>query len=189
MVAGVVAAVVAIVLGARLGRDLLSNDDPPAKPAEPEIVRFHETVADVSLSYPASWKRRQGSDPEIPLIAVAPDGATTLQIRRTVTGLADIPRSKLGLAKKYIGRIDRADKSVKLLAPAKPVELGGLLGWRYRYTYGRGRQAGAHDHYFLFKRGLMIALVFQVSPANRLAAVMPQFDRIAGSVVDGGPEQ
>ena len=186
LVAGAVAAILAVVLGARLGRDQLSKDDPPAKPAKPDVVRFHETVADVSLSYPGNWTRRQGGDPEVPLVVVAPDGSTSLLVRRSETGLETVTRETLPIAKKYTDPLVRADKSVKLLGPAKPVVLGGLPGWRYRYTYGAGD--GAHDHYFLFKGGLMIALVFQVTPANRLAAVTPQFDRIAGSASDGGPE-
>lgn len=185
MVAAAVAAVLAIVLGARLGRDVLSDDDPPAKSAGPDIVRFHETVADVSLSYPASWTRRRATDDEIPLVVVAPDGSTSLLVRRTVTGLEEVTRKTLAIVKKYTDPLIRADKRVKLLEPARPIELGGLPGWRYRYTYGD--REGAHDHYFLFKRGRLVALVFQVTPPSRLEAFTPQFERIARSVRDGGP--
>ena len=61
------------------------------------------------------------------------------------------------------------------------VVAGGLPGWRYRYTFGTGATAGAHDHYFLFKGGRLIQLVFQAVPAERLPAVAPLFDSIAAS--------
>ncbi|MDQ3675966.1 MAG: hypothetical protein M3401_04040 [Actinomycetota bacterium] len=186
MVAGAVAAVVAIVLGARLGRDLLSDDDPPAKSSSaPDIVRFHETVADVSLSYPASWKRAKHPDEEIPLLILAPDRTAALQVRRSETGLEDITRETLAVARKLTDPLFRAIKGTKLLEPVEPVELGGLFGWRYRYTYRDGDSA--RDHYFVFKRGLMLALVFEVSPASRLRNFMAQFDRIARSLRDGAP--
>jgi hypothetical protein len=183
MVAGAVAAVLAIVIGARLGKDLLADDDAPAKPAAPTVVRFHETVANVSLSYPASWKRAPVQDPEVPLLVVAPDRRALLQVRRSVSDLDEITRDTLPIAKQFTDPLIRAVKRAKLLEPARPVELGGLVGWRYRYTI-RGDER-VHDHYFLFKRGFLIALVFEVEPANRLAALTPQFDRIAGSFKDG----
>ena len=61
------------------------------------------------------------------------------------------------------------------------VTAGGLPGWRYRYTFGSGATGGAHDHYFLFKGGRMIQLVFQAVPAERLPAVAAVFDSIAAS--------
>lgn len=183
MVGAAVAAVLAIVVGARIGRDLLTGDDPPAKPTAATVVTFHETVSDVSLSYPATWTRRATVDEELPLVAAAPGGRTALLVRRSQTGLAPVTRATLPVAKKFTDPLFRAIKGAKLLEPARPVELGGLVGWRYTYTYGGGQ--GVHDHYFLFKGGLLIALVFQATPANRLNTAAPAFARIAASFRSG----
>ncbi|MGH2920024.1 MAG: hypothetical protein ACRDLS_15695 [Solirubrobacteraceae bacterium] len=185
MVAGAVAAVLAIVLGARLGRDLLSDDEPAAKSAGPDVVRFHETVADVSLSYPGSWIRVQSPDPEVPLLALSRDRAAVVQVRRSAAGIEQVTRDTLPIAKKITDPLFRAIKRARLLEPAAPVERGGLFGWRYRYTLGGAERA--RDHYFLFKGRYLIALVFEVKPASRLAALTPQFDRVAGSLRVGAP--
>lgn len=193
MVAGALAAILAIVGGAYVGRNLLFDDSitktPTAekqKPRRPALVVFHETISDVSLSYPGSWTRREATEDDVPLIAVAPDRTTSLLVRVSVTGLEDVTAETLPIVKeKFTDPLITAVKTVKLVGPAQAVTLGGLLGYRYRYTYRSG--AGAHDHYFLFKRGRMIALVFQATPASRLDNVQAQFDRIVASFSGKGP--
>jgi hypothetical protein len=41
-------------------------------------------------------------------------------------------------------------------------------------------------HYFLFKRGQMIQLVFQAMPATSLPKVEPTFERIASTLRNSG---
>ena len=190
MVAGALAAILAIVGGAYVGRNLLFDDSitqttaaEKQKPRRPALVVFHETISDVSLSYPGSWTRREATEDDVPLIAVAPDRTTSLLVRVSVTGLEDVTAETLPIVKEKF--TDPLIKTVKLVGPARAVTLGGLLGYRYRYTYRSG--AGAHDHYFLFKRGRMIALVFQATPASRLDNVQAQFDRIVASFSGKGP--
>jgi hypothetical protein len=190
MVAAAIAAILAIVGGAYVGRNLLFDDSvtrTPAseKPRRPAVVVFHETVSDVSLRYPGNWTRRRSTEDNVPLVAVAPDGETSLLVRVQVTGLDDVTSKTLPIVRKYTDPLVEADKTVKLLGPPQAVTVGGLLGYRYRYTYRAG--AGAHDHYFLFKRGRMIALVFQATPASRLDALEPQFERLARSFSGTGP--
>jgi len=191
MVAGALAAVLAIVGGAYVGRNLLFDDSvtrTPAseKPRRPAVIVFHETVSDVSLRYPGNWTTQGTTDDEVKRIAVAPDQTTSLLIRVSVTGLEDITESALPIVKKELtDPLIKAVKTVKLLGPPQAVTLGGLPGYRYRYTYRAG--AGAHDHYFLFKRGRMIALVFQATPASRFKAIEPQFERIAATFRATGP--
>lgn len=174
MVVGL-AIVLAIVAGARVARDLLSSEPAPAPASSPVIV-FHETVTGTSIAYPSSWRRQPTSEPGVALLAAA-NASTSLLVRVTVTGLDDITSRTLPLVREYTDPQVLADKRVKLLGDPQPIELGGLPGWRYRYSYG----AGAHDHYFLFKRGRMISLVFQARPASRLTALTPRFNRIAAT--------
>lgn len=192
MVVAALAAILAIVGGAYVGRNLLFDDATRAAPAAakrtpraPQTVVFHETVSDVSLRYPGSWTRRRSTEEGVPLVAVAPDGVTSLLVRVSDTGVADITKATLPIVKKFTDPIIKADKTVRLLGPPQEVTLGGLLGYRYRYTYQGG--AGAHDHYFLFKRGRVIALVFQTTPGSRLDAAEPQFERLAATFRGSGP--
>jgi hypothetical protein len=192
MVAGAATAVIAILGGAYIAGNRLF-DDAASKPASgkrraaraPATVVFHETVSDVSLRYPGTWTRRRSTEGDVPLVAVAPDGVTSLLVRVSVTGLEDVTSETLPIVKKFTDPVVKADKTVKLLGPPQAVTLGGLPGYRYRYTYQAG--AGAHDHYFFFKRGRMIALVLQVTPGSRLKAAEPQFERLAATFRGTGP--
>lgn len=179
LLAGAIAAILAIVGGAYFARTLLSDDSDSAAPARPHspFVVFHETASDVTLHYPSSWKRLPTSAGDAALVVASPDKTRSLLMRISVTGLQDITARTLSIARRYTDPLVSADKTVKLLGPPEAVSVGGLLGYRYRYTYHGAK--GAHDHYFLFKRGRMIALVFQATPASRLAAAEAQFQRIA----------
>ena len=192
MVAGALAAILAIVGGAYVGRNLLFDDSitqtPAAKkqkPRRPAVVVFHETISDVSLRYPGNWTRRPSPEDSVPLIAVAPDGTTSLLVGVSVTGLEDTATKTPPVTTKFTDALLESKETIRLLDPPKAVRLGGLPGYRYRYTY-RSRK-GARDHYFLFKRGRMIALVFQATPSSRLDAVQAQFDRVVGTFSGAGP--
>jgi hypothetical protein len=175
-----VAAVLALLLGAKVGRDLLSPSTRAAQ--RPEVVRFKDEIAKVSIAYPASWTRlaNPANDPEVSLLAAA-DDSQSLLMRAAQVGLAKVTVKTLPIVRKFTDDLVGADPRVKQLVNPRPVDLGGLPGWRYRYTYGSGTSAGAHDHYFLFKGSLMIQLVFQAVPAARLPAVAPVFDSIAAT--------
>ena len=175
-----VAAVVALLAGAAVGRNLLSSstNNPPS--ARADVVRFKDDVAKVSLEYPADWQPlpMNEEDPEVALL-VADSPSSSLLMRVTAVGLAPVTRKTLPVARKFTDQLITADPRARQLVEPVPVVLGGLTGWRYRYTYGTGDSGGAHDHYFLFKGGRMIQLVFQAAPASKLPALAPTFDWIA----------
>ena len=76
----------------------------------------------------------------------------------------------------------KADTRITALTDPVAVTIGDLPGYRYRYTYrAADKTEGAHVHYFLFREGRLIQLVFQVTPAARLDALERTFDEIAGS--------
>ncbi len=174
-----VAAVLALLAGAAVGRNLLSNATPTPRA---DVVRFKDTVANVSIAYPASWRRvERADDPDIALLAAA-DDSTSLLMRVSASGLsAPVTVETLPIVRKYTDGLVAADARAKQLVAPVAVNAGGLPGWRYRYTFGSGAEGGAHDHYFLFKGGRMIQLVFQAVPAERLAEVAAVFDSIAAS--------
>jgi hypothetical protein len=175
-----VAAVLALLAGAAVGRNLLSSTTTPSGRAD--IVRFHDEVSKVSIDYPAGWTRLPDpvNDPEVAL-RVADNAATSLQIRVSDVGLGPVTRKTLPVVRKLTDDLIAADPRAKQLVAPAAVVLGGLPGWRYRYTFGEGATGGAHDHYFLFKGGRMIQLVFQAVPATNLPALAHTFDRIAAS--------
>jgi hypothetical protein len=175
-----VAAVAALLAGAAVGRNLLSSSSTTTSP-HADVVRFKDEVSKVSIDYPASWARlEQPDDPEVAL-RVAANTSASLLMRVSAVGFAPVTRKQLPIVRKFTDELIATDpRATQLVAPV-PVTLGGLTGWRYRYTFGSGDAGGAHDHYFLFKDGRMIQLVFQASPAERLPALAPTFDNIAAT--------
>jgi hypothetical protein len=177
-----VAAVVALLAGAAVGRNLLSSSATTTA-AHADVVRFQDEVSNVAIDYPATWTRlpEPEGDPEVALRVASEDASTSLQMRVSAVGLAPVTRKTLPIVRGLTDDLIAADPRAQQLVRPVPVELGGLPGWRYRYTYGTGATGGAHDHYFLFKAGRMIQLVFQASPATRLPALAKTFDRIAAT--------
>ena len=140
-------------------------------------------MSKVSIDYPASWTRlpQPQNDPEVALLVAdthADVAAHARQRRRARAGDAQDAPDRPQVHGRASSRTDPRAK--QLVAPV-PVVLGGLPGWRYRYTFGSGADGGAHDHYFLFKGGRMIQLVFQAAPASQLPELAPTFDRIAAT--------
>lgn len=175
-----VAAVVALAAGAAVGRSLITSEAAPAPRAD--VVRFKDEVLKVSIAYPASWTRvpTNPNEPDISLIARGPE-SSALSIRVTNAGLAPVSRQTLSIFRKFTDSLIAEDPSAKQLVKPAPVELGGLIGYRYRYTYGAGEARGAHDHYFLVQDGRVIQLVFEAVPPGRLAELTPTFRRIAST--------
>ncbi|MGI8730501.1 MAG: hypothetical protein ACR2LK_11020 [Solirubrobacteraceae bacterium] len=181
-----VAAVLALVIGVALGRNLISSEAAPVQPPS-DVVLFRDVPSGTSILLPASWKVLPApeGDSEVLLRAALNDSAS-LQIRSTPVNLgtevtsAGIPVVRKRITDPLIAASDRA----QLLRSPQSVELGGLPGVRYRYTYGSPENGGAHDHYFLFKDDMMIQIVFQAVPRQRLRELIPVFERIA-STFDG----
>lgn len=177
-----VAAVAALLAGVLLGRNIISSDAPP------DVVRFRDTPSKTSISYPAAWKRspEQKGEPDVALRVATKDGSASLQIRSTPVDFGStVTRAGLAVVRKFTDPLIAATRVKSLEAP-QPVEVGGLAGWRYRYTYGSGKDAGAHDHYFLFKRRLMIQLVFQAVPKKSFSKLDPVFEQIAATFRGNG---
>jgi hypothetical protein len=181
MFAGALAAVVALAGGLFLGRKVIEASNTEAVTAAPKTTVFKEPITGVSIVLPANWTRLRSTDREVRLLAAA-DASTSLLMRVTKTGLATVTDRSLPVVKQYTDTLLAQDARAKQLSPAAAVDLGGLPGWRYRYTYAaKDGTSGAHVHYFLFKNGRLIQLVFQAVPANRLDPLEPTFDRLAST--------
>jgi hypothetical protein len=173
-----VAAVLALLAGVAVGRNFLSSTPDSSSS---DVVHFKDDVSRVSIDYPAGWTELPAADdPEIAL-RVAKDESASFLMRVSAVGIAPVTRKTLPIARKLTDSLIGADPRVQQLVEPAPVVLGGLTGWRYRYTFGSGADSGAHDHYFLFKGGRMIQLVFQAAPPDQLRALEPTFDKIAST--------
>lgn len=187
----------AIFLGATLGRSLIGSSEPPedsardravsgtAEAGSGRLVRFHDVRANFSISYPADWTRLEPADPEVELL-VARDENTSMLVRTSPVGLR-VTRQTLARARDLTDSLVRADGRVALRAQPQELILGGLPGFRYVYDFALSpTQRGVHLHYFLFKAGRMITLVFQTAPAEELSRVAPLFERMVRTFEGSG---
>jgi hypothetical protein len=184
-----VAAVLALVIGAAVGRSIIPSgtSDRTKTLTAPPPSRFVSSQVGITLTYPATWTRLQSRDPQVLLVA-ALSPSTSLSLRASKSQLKDVTPQTLPVVKELTDDLVAADKRAKLLTAPEPIEVGGLPGYRYRYSYTtKDGGTGAHVHYFLFKHDLLLQLVFQALPAAALAQQEPMFARIAGSLVSNSP--
>jgi hypothetical protein len=185
MVAAGVAAILALIIGAAVGRSIIPSSNPPRTPP-PAPVEFTDAETGIGLTYPGTWHRLQSTDPQVRLLTVG-GPAMSLLIRVTKSDIADVKQETLPVVRQFTDPLMASDERTRQLAAPEAISLDGLLGYRYRYTYtSKDGSIGAHVHYFLFKHGKMIQLVFQAVPATSLAAAEPTFERIAATLRSTG---
>lgn len=183
MVAAGVAAILALVIGAAVGRSIIPS---PASPQRVQPAHFADRLDGIALTYPGTWRRLQPTDSQVRLLAAA-GPSISLSLRVTKTELETVKQETLPVVRQLTDQLLAADERAKMLSAPTAISLGGLLGYRYRYTYtAADGSAGAHVHYFLFKHGRLIQLVFQSVPATSLAAAEPTFERIAATLRSTG---
>lgn len=194
-------AVAAAVLAGRLvGRRLAPSTPRPASAprardarpavtpgAPPGLVAFRDRRTGLSLGYPSTWARLRPTEASVVLVATQGDAASLLL--RAVPLRMEVTSATLPRVKALTDRLVRSGRSVKLLGAPKRIELGGLPGYFYLYSFrdARTRQRGIHSHYFLFAGQTLITLVFQALPEDRFERFAPVFDRISSTFRVGAP--
>ncbi len=90
---------------------------------------------------------------------------------------------QLPSARQVTDKLVTSNKSVQMIAEPRQIELGGLPGFFYYYSFkdAASGQEGAHSHFFLFNGKTMISMVFQTLPRERFASTAPTFDKISAS--------
>ena len=90
---------------------------------------------------------------------------------------------QLPAARQVTDKLVTSNKTVQMITEPKQIELGGLPGFFYFYSFKdtASGQEGAHSHFFLFNGKTMISMVFQTLPRERFATTAPTFDKIAAS--------
>ncbi len=172
-----IAAVLALVVGGLVGRSIV----PSPAPERPATTRFTDTLTDISIAYPASWKRFEASDQAVRIRAASPDKVGSLSVSVRRSGLTEpVTAETLPIVRPLTDDLLRVDQRTATIGEPVAVNLGGLPGYRYTYTFradAGGR--GAHIHYFLFKDDRIVQLVLQALPAERLGSLQSTFDQIA----------
>lgn len=196
IVAGVlaVAAVLALIVGGVVGRSIVPSPATTSSPATTtpasgaDMVRFADTLTDVAIAYPATWVKRMSNDQAVRILASSPDASAGLSVSVRKSGLDEVTQQTLPVVRPLTDDLVRGDNRITALADPVAVTVGGLPGYRYRYTYTTAdKTEGAHDHYFLFKTGRLIQVVLQAVPSTNLKTLQPTFDRIADSFQGTGP--
>lgn len=187
--AGALAVGIGLVVGGAAGERVGSGLSPPASqppraPAPPDappgFVRFRADGGLFSIAYPADWMRLDARDANVELLVTGKRAASLLA--RAIPLRFRVDRRNLPAIKDLTDRIVASGRRVRLLAQERRVELGGLPGYFYLYSFrdDSGRR-GTHSHYFLFRGDTMITLVFQALPASRFDHFAPLFDRMAST--------
>lgn len=150
-------------------------------PAGP-VTEFSNEQAGISLSYPANWVQLKTRDPQILLLAS--DGPENSFLLRSVDLPKPVGQQQLGAAKQLTDQIVAGNKTAKMLTEPKQIELAGLPGFWYLYSFkdDTSGQIGAHSHFFLFKGNKMITFVFQTIPVEKFQQSAPVFDQITSSL-------
>lgn len=179
-VAVLVAAGIAAV-GAGFGRNSSTPDAASSRANPPGFVGFQDPQAGFAIAYPAAWQRIPSSDPQVPLL-VAQSAANSFQIRVVELALPVGPPD-LAMVKQLTDQIVNTGASVKLLAQPKEIQLAGLSGYFYLYSFldPSSGLTGVHSHYFLFRGKTLISMVFQAVPLNQFQSLAPTFDQISSS--------
>lgn len=154
----------------------------PAEAPQPtEFTEFRNEQAGIALSYPSNWVELNTNDPQILLLAS--DGPENSFLVRAVELPNPVGKEQLGAAKQLTDQIVGSNKTAQMIAGPKPVELGGLPGYWYLYSFKdeASGQNGAHSHFFLFKGNTMLTFVFQTLPVDEFQQSAPVFDQITAS--------
>lgn len=155
--------------------------DVSAKSRPVGFAEFRSDQAGFELAYPASWTKLSPKDPQILLLAS--QGTQDSFLVRASELQDTVGPQQLPAARKITDEIVTSNKSVQMLSDPKQVQLGGLPGFFYLYSFKdpSSQQEGVHSHFFLFNGKTMISMVFQSLPREHFAESAKTFDQIASS--------
>ncbi len=146
-----------------------------------ELTTFRSDQAGFELGYPASWEKLATNDPQV-LLLVSEGTQDSFLVRSLELGQPVGPE-QLPVAKQLTDQIVNSNQTVEMVTEPKQIQLGGLPGFFYFYSFKdeASGQEGAHSHYFLFRDKTMISLVFQTLPKERFPNSAPTFDKITST--------
>ncbi|HKR48503.1 MAG TPA: hypothetical protein VJT72_02785 [Pseudonocardiaceae bacterium] len=178
---------VGLTSGVVVGRGILTPEA-PAKAANSsmnaipaDFTAFRNDQAGFELAYPTSWSKLTVQDPQVHLLVA--QGTEDSLLVRSLELQQPVGPQQLATAKQLTDQIVASNKTVQMITEPKQIELGGLPGFFYFYSFKDpgSEQEGAHSHYFLFNGKMMISLVFQALPKDHFPVSAPTFDKITST--------
>ncbi|MFN2556522.1 MAG: hypothetical protein ABR592_06535, partial [Nitriliruptorales bacterium] len=146
IVVSVVLAVGIVAAGAIAGQRLVGRKQPsaapestqdannPASPNPDEFVEFRNDERGVAISHPAHWRRiPRPDDPNVLLVATGGPQESFL-LRAIPLGVA-IPPEKVPEMRQLTDSLVTGGAGVQLLTEPRQIELAGLGGFYYLYTF------------------------------------------------------
>ena len=183
--------VTGLASGVIVGQGILTPEEPAtaantsaesaANATPADFTAFRSEQAGFELAYPTSWSKLSVQDPQVLLLLS--QGTQDSFLIRSLELQAPVGPQQLQAAKQVTDQIVNANKTVQMVTEPKQIELGGLPGFFYFYSFKDTAtgQEGAHSHYFLFNGKTMISLVFQALPKEHFVASAPTFDKITAT--------
>lgn len=182
-----------VILGAGVFWFLNRSEDEAATPQE-ESTEDYATIEDpeagFSIKLPRDWMffEQDQADPEIRMVVGAPGTQNNLRVRVTaleapVVINSETPESVIAeLQAQFDQYIDQGE-SVKEVLQRQRVNINGVQGWEYLYTFTDQPTGddGIHSHFFLLGGERLYVLVFQVLPASNYEDYARTFDEIITS--------
>ncbi len=170
----------------------LFTSDPPAKAANTAnatspkskpagFTEFRSEEGGFELAYPSTWTKLSPKDPQVLLLLS--QGTQDSFLVRASELQQPVGPEQVPAFRPVTDQLVTSNKSVQLGAEPRQIELGGLPGLFYFYSFKDPAtgQEGAHSHFFLFNGKKMISLVFQTLPKERFAESAKTFDQITAS--------
>jgi hypothetical protein len=159
--------------------DKSSNTAAQALPAG--FSQFRSDQGGFELAYPSSWTKLTPKDPQVLLLLS--QGTQDSVLVRASELQQPVGPQQMAAARQVTDKLVTSNKTVQMITEPKQINLGGLPGFFYFYSFKDANtgQEGAHSHFFLFNGKTMISMVFQTLPRERFASTAPIFDKIAGS--------
>lgn len=153
----------------------------PAGGPTGQMTEWRNDQVGIALSYPANWVQLKANNAGVLLLAS--DGPENSFVVRSVELQKPIGQPELAAAKQETDQVVASNKTAKMITEPKQIELGGLPGFWYLYSFKdeQSGQIGAHSHFFLFKGKTMITMVFQALPVEKFQQSAPVFDQITSS--------
>lgn len=183
--------VAGLASGVVVGGGILTPDEPakatnasansPTNATPADFTAFRSEQAGFELAYPTSWSKLSTKDPQVHLLVS--QGTEDSFLVRSLELQAPVGPQELPAAKQVTDQIVASNNTVEMVTEPKQIELGGLPGFFYFYSFKDPStgQVGAHSHYFLFSGKTMISLVFQTLPKERFSTSAPTFDKITAT--------
>lgn len=184
--------VLVVVLLAASVLYIASRDEEPQVKAEDGVtlVPVEDREGGYSIELPTNWQlfEQEQEDPQIRMVAGDRSGQNNVRIR--VSPLAQpviidskTPDSVLAEFQAQFDKYIDDGENVREVIQRQRVNINGLQGWWYLYSFNdsRGQEEGLHSHFFLMGGSKLYVLVFQTLPASAYKDLAGTFDKMIAS--------